>query len=169
MRRLLIALPLLVLSSCSDDAEQLGVTLADGRPAAVSAPCEGMNVSLVELIRTEGSDNPGDTDDIVLWKAVAPSPQPSAFITPIGEAPDGFETAIPLEVELEEVREYTLYVEWFEGGAGVVIFRPQELRAGWIESERGPFTLEQFIDYADGDGSGCDLVDGTEAMIRTLE
>jgi hypothetical protein len=157
---------LVLLMSCTDDAEQLGVSVLDGRPVAVSTPCRGQAVASLEILVTE-NNNPGGGDDQVLWRAVARKFRPTAFVTPIGQAPDGFHSTITLAEPLSEGRRYTLYLRWHGGGAGVIIFRPEALDPGRIESEMGSMTPSRFLDYA-SEGCGGGSARGAEGAIQSL-
>jgi hypothetical protein len=166
VRRILVALPLVLFISCTDDAEQLGVSVIDGQPVAVSTPCRNQSVASLEVLVTENDNHPGGGDDQVLWRAVARNPGPTAFATPIGEAPDGFDSTIPLAEPLSGGRDYTLYLQRQEGGAGVIIFRPDALKAGRIETEMGSKSVHQFRDYASDCASGWAA--GADDVIRSL-
>jgi hypothetical protein len=163
-----VVMPLVFLVSCTDDAEQLGVGLLDGQPVVVSAPCRSQRVASIDILLTEWDNSPGGGDDQVLWRAVAPERRPAtAFVAPIGEAPEGFDTTIPLAEPLSEGREYTLYMQWHGGGGGVIIFRPDSLKPGRIKSEQGFKSVDRFIDYA-SEGCGSGFAEGAEAVIRPL-
>lgn len=66
VRRILVALPLVLFKSCTDDAEQLGVSILDGKPVAVSTPCRNQSVASLEVLVTENDNHPGGGDDQVL-------------------------------------------------------------------------------------------------------
>jgi hypothetical protein len=167
MRRLAIALPLVLLTSCTDDFEQFGVALIDGEPAVVSAPCEDQDVDSIELILTQEDVSPDESP--VLWRAVTAQPRATAFITAFGDAPEGFETTIPLNAALAQGREYTIYMKWYAGEAGaVIVSRPRDLEAGRIMSQIGLLSPEGFLDYA-REGCGGDLAEGAEAVVHMLE
>ncbi len=101
VRRFAPAFVLVLLASCVDDAEQLGVSVLHDLPVAVATPCEGEDDPLViELLRTEEDNNPGGGDDQVLWRAVSRESSVGAFVTPFGVAPEGYAT-IPLQGELD--------------------------------------------------------------------
>lgn len=110
MKRILLTLPLLLLASCTDDTEQVGMTVVDGEPVAVVTPCQSQEVASIEILLTARSSNPGDDDDQVSWRAVARDPGAIPFATPIGQAPDGFHPAViplllPLRDDLHAVRQ----------------------------------------------------------------
>lgn len=163
--RLAIALPLVLLASCIDDTEQMGVSMLHDRPAAVAAPCKGDDdPPVIELLLTEEDNNPGGGDDQVLWRAVPREPSAGAFVTPFGAAPEGYETTIPLQGELDPSTTYSLYMH----PGGVIVFRPKELEPGRISSQIGRLTPERFLEYArEGCGSGS-LVDGAEPIVLQL-
>ncbi len=166
VRRLAIALLLFLLTSCVDDAEQLGVSMLHDRPVAISAPCRGEDdLPVIELLLTEEDNNPGGGDDQVLWRAVPREPSVAAFVTPFGAAPDGYETTIPLARRLDPSTRYSLLMQ----PGGVVVFRTQDLEPGRIWSEIGRLSPERFVEYArEGCGSG-DLVDGAETVVLQLQ
>lgn len=169
VRRLALILPLVMLASCIDDAEQLGVILVDGRPASLSVPCEGQEIASVELLDTARSDHPGGEDDVVLWRVVARRPGPEAFVTVIGQAPEGFDTTVPLAASLDADPEYTLFING-SGGGGAIVFQPGTLRADRVESATGQRTIDGFMEYADegcGLGRLSDEAEDVGRMLRT--
>jgi hypothetical protein len=109
------------LSACIDDTEQLGVGVLDGRPVAVLIPCRSQAVASLEILLTEDDNSPAGGDGQVLWRAGARKPGSTAFATPIGQAPDGFDSTISLAEPLTEGTRYTLYMHWSGGGADVII------------------------------------------------
>ena len=167
VRQLAIALPLVVLISCTDDADQLGVSLLNDAPAAVWAPCKGGDdPPVVELLLTEDK-NPGSGDDQVLWRALPREPSDGPFVTPLGIQPEGYETTIPLNEDLNPSTKYTLYIR---PGGGVIVFRPQDLEEGAIKSQIGKLTPERFLENAgEGCESGGGLIEGAEPVILQLE
>jgi hypothetical protein len=167
VKRIFLALPLLLLASCQDDAEQFGLTQIDGRPAVVSAPCRKQDVVRFQIAIPVGQIV-GDADDKILWRAVPDEPRPAAFVTPIGSAPGGFATTVPFSGTLPD-RELAFGMEWSYGEGHVIFFRPGALRPGEILTDASEvMTPDRFIAYA-SDGCGqAGLVDGAAAVIRSI-
>ena len=153
----------LLLSSCSDDSEQIGMTLRDGRPTVIIASCVGDRPRSVQVVNP-GSDAVDEGDDEVLWQIDYSHTRPISVATPIGVAPPRFETIVPLRDPLPRTMELALDVDgrtW-----GWLYFTMSELREDRILTDRGELlSPAAFLSRAEK-GCGGSLDPGAGTVIK---
>jgi len=153
----------LVLSSCSDDSEQIGMTLRDGRPTVIIASCVGDKPRSIAVVNP-GNDSFDEGDDEVLWQIDYAHTRPISIATPIGVAPPRFETIVPLRDPLPRTTEMTLDVNGRTWGG--LYFTVSELREDRILTDRGEFlSPAAFLSRAEK-GCGGSLDPGARAVIK---
>jgi hypothetical protein len=135
-RRIVLAVlsTALLLSSCTDDSEQIGMTFRDGRPTVIIASCVGDKPRSIQVVNP-GNDAVDEGDDEVLWQIDYAHTRPVSVATPIGVAPPRFETIVPLRDPLPRTMEMTLDVDGQTWGG--LYFTVSELREDRILTDRG--------------------------------
>lgn len=153
----------LVLSACSDDSEQIGMTLRGGRPTVIIASCVGDKPRSIEVVNP-GNDAFEEGDDDVLWQIDYTLTRPISIATPIGVAPPRFETIVPLRDPLPRTNEMTISVSGRTWGG--MSFTVSELREDRILTDRGRFlSPAAFLSRAEK-GCGGNLDPGARSVIK---
>ena len=153
----------LVLSACSDDIEQIGMTLRDGRPTVIIASCVGDKPRSIRIVNP-GNDAFEVGDDDVLWRIDYAYARPISIATTIGVAPPRFETIVPLRDPLPGTLEMKLGVTGRTRGG--LSFTVPELREDRILTDLGEFlSPAAFLSRAEK-GCGGNLDPGARAVIK---
>lgn len=151
LRHLVLVLVVaLLMPACSDDFEQVAVTVTDGGVLRVlHHPCNEHNVVLsLSLVKPVGAII-DDGDDIVLWKVVAVRTSTPSLVEMFepGNIPAGYRETVPLQMP-DPGDEVVIYLDEHWGGSGGVGFDWGSLAPGTLLTDIGPKSRSQWLDYA---------------------
>ena len=135
----LLFLPVLLLTGCDRDPYRIGVEPTNSDGVVIHfANCRDYRVFRVALSISGQRDAP-------LWEAVAVSPEgEQLFEFLVGSQPPGFETTVPLSVELQDTEYLVVIDSTFLQGQSFS-YPGSMLRDGYVlAGNRQHYTVEEF-------------------------